>query len=464
MRVLPIALFVAAAGPATGRTWNVNPDQTGDAPTIAAALDSAAAGDTVVAECGTYLENTFHLKSGVTLTGGRGELDCVVIRFTGGLRSIGVTGAEVRGVTFDPRSGSVAAWIEDSEVALRSCRLSGWNPALWAWRSAITVEDCVFELNGDHVDGGGGIRLVEGSVATVRGCKFWENGGAIFCDDGGQATIEGCFFESNHWHDIHGPPTNYAAGVYCRGQATIRDCVFADNLGESGGAVSGIGGTVEITGCSFWLNYGHKGAGVCMIDGDLTMRDCTVQGNESSHGALAFYGSTATIEDCLVTGNLGNWTGAAHIEGSSVAFRRCTIVENTGQRRDQNIAGLRLLASTVLVEDSIVRNACGVADIHVAAGTTLTATCSILDRSRMNRLGTFVDDGSNLDADPRFCGPDPCGEASMDGDYSLVSNSPCLPENNSCGVLIGSAGEGCPATAVEKTTWADIKSRYRTGH
>ena len=54
------------------RVWYVSADQSGDAPTIAAALDSAFAGDTVLVAAGTYEIQSLQMKDGVTLTSEQG--------------------------------------------------------------------------------------------------------------------------------------------------------------------------------------------------------------------------------------------------------------------------------------------------------------------------------------------------------------------------------------------------------
>ena len=59
-----------------------------------------------------------------------------------------------------------------------------------------------------------------------------------------------------------------------------------------------------------------------------------------------------------------------------------------------------------------------------------------------NYGGTLADptgtDG-NISEDPLFC------DLEQD-DYHVGSDSPCLPQNNECGVLIGANGPGCAAT------------------
>jgi hypothetical protein len=47
-----------------------------------------------------------------------------------------------------------------------------------------------------------------------------------------------------------------------------------------------------------------------------------------------------------------------------------------------------------------------------------------------------VGSGGNIEADPLFCNWE-------NGDFGLLPDSPCLPENNECGVLIGADDAGC---------------------
>jgi hypothetical protein len=475
LRALVPLLHLALAGTAAARTWIVTPDQTGDAPTIEAAMDSAAAGDSVVVECGTYVVEGIVLKSDVTLTGASGQADCVSIYYEGvvggplsPIVARGIQGGTVEGFTFDGlnRGGYLVVRCDSSAVSLRACRFTDWweeHVKVHAEGSDLVVEDCVFERNGDPGYGGGGIALLSGSTAEVRRCTFRDNAGAILSSGAAALTVEDSIFEANKRFGTGGGKERDGSAILCAERAVIRDCDFVDNAVDGRGTVAG-GGTVEITGCSFRSNYGRIGAGVC-VSGELMMRNCVFQGNRGGQGAgLALLGGSAIIEDCLITGNTGNNIGAAFFDGMHpLVLRRCTIAENTGINI-QAIAGPVFKASTVVLEQSIVLNACGVSDMRLTWGTTVTSRCSIVDHERMNTNGgVFIDDGGTLDADPLFCAAIPCGEASIDGDYAVAANSPCLPPNNSCGVQIGVLGAGCATTGLETTTWGEIKSRYRTG-
>ena len=70
-------------------------------------------------------------------------------------------------------------------------------------------------------------------------------------------------------------------------------------------------------------------------------------------------------------------------------------------------------------------------------------------------LGMDQENG-NFSLDPLFCGLDA-------GDFSVASQSPCLPSNNSCGVLIGALEEGCAPIALRPESWGRIKAAYRGG-
>src|SRR5262245_33082238 len=64
--VSSLAVLVTA-NDAKARTWYITPDGSGDAPTIAAGLDSAATGDDVLLAPGVFFEHNLNLPQGILL-------------------------------------------------------------------------------------------------------------------------------------------------------------------------------------------------------------------------------------------------------------------------------------------------------------------------------------------------------------------------------------------------------------
>ena len=77
--LLTVVFLITSNSELCARTWQVEPDGSGDAPTIAAAIDSSVAGDVIELGCGTYIEWGLLVKSGITIRSETGQPDCVTI-------------------------------------------------------------------------------------------------------------------------------------------------------------------------------------------------------------------------------------------------------------------------------------------------------------------------------------------------------------------------------------------------
>ncbi|MBD3335705.1 MAG: T9SS type A sorting domain-containing protein [Candidatus Eisenbacteria bacterium] len=192
--LVELCLFWLLAGGtwsvAVPATWYILPDGTGDAPTVAAGIDAAASGDTVLVGCGTYFEHDITMKDGVVLLGETGDPECVVINaqqqgrvlygtslgsstIIAGLTLTG--GLKVEG-TGDERYGG-AIYFNDFSGTLAHCRIVG-NEAVNGggvlfWSGCPIVEHCTFWNNWGR-DYGGGLNANH-NLLTLRYCTFVGN-------------------------------------------------------------------------------------------------------------------------------------------------------------------------------------------------------------------------------------------------------------------------------------------------
>ncbi len=167
---------------ADARTWYVKPDGSGDAPTVQAGIDSAAAADTVVLACGTYFERNLVMKSHVSLIGETPEAPCVTLdaQDQGGLITCSLTGAStlIEGIKF-------------TNALPQGMRINGY----------VTVRNCIFTNNGrSTID-------IHFSSPEFFNCVFYGNG-------------------------FSGPtPGECIFGVFAGTDPLIKNCTFVDNYG-----------------------------------------------------------------------------------------------------------------------------------------------------------------------------------------------------------------------------------------
>ncbi len=218
------------------KVWLVLADGSGDAPTIQAAIDSAAAIDTVLIADGTFTgpgnqDITFRGKP-ITVRSLNGPETCVIDC------AIDRTSPH-RGFSF--YSG------EDEQSVLKGVTITGgdvWAPlghggGIWCLNSSPKIIDCRIVGN-SAATGGGGIYSDNASPRLVRclitGNRSAGDGGGIFCAGAATPDIVGCTISGN-WADGEG------GGLYgaCSPEATIiwdncADAGLADEWFGDGGA------------------------------------------------------------------------------------------------------------------------------------------------------------------------------------------------------------------------------------
>jgi len=216
------------------RIWHVPVE----APTIAAALDLAAYGDTIVVACDTYYEHDIVMKSGIFLRSETGEPDCV---------------------TIDAQSLGRIIYCANVD-------------------DATTIEG--FTFTGGIAENGGGIYCTQSSPGIVR-CVFNENqsvdnGGGIACYDGSSPAIEFSTFTGNSAGDVGG-------AVFCRDDCNpaLVSCTLEGNSAATAGGGIGTWATASPTVESTIIAASPEGSAVhCESGSGASLSCCDVHGNE----------------------------------------------------------------------------------------------------------------------------------------------------------------------------------------
>jgi len=306
----------AVSGSASGATYIVAPDGSGDYPTIQAALDAADTGDIIELANGDFEGDGNYLLDpmGKELT----------IRSQSGL----------------PESCWIYASSGGGEWQGYPCFYihSGEGPGL-------QIEGV--SMHGPP-SGGGASALILDASPIFRNCRFIDNqvefsGGAVACDGLSSPQFEGCVFDSNA-----------ALGTYSEGGAAtlsfggrFESCVFRDNSARSSGAVhcdfSPSGGSVEFDACVFIDNSATEGSGGAIGGGGgshfLAVRNSTFMGNWSElYGAAISYASS--IDNTIITGSFSENPLAGWIVGSVGAVNCTNIFGNYNGGDDESWEGV----------------------------------------------------------------------------------------------------------------------------
>jgi hypothetical protein len=331
-------VFLMLASAVIARTWYITPDGSGDAPTIKAGIDSACAGDTILAACGTYYEHDIDMRSGVILLSETEDGSCAIVdaQEQGSVFSCFMCDSSTIIEGFSIRNGvpyfSVPAegggiWASVSWLTVRRCTFSGNKAgrggAVHVIGGHVKFEDCVFREN--WADQGAAL-LAESGGVTVTGCTFTDNEcdkGTVYLGAGNHLFSE-CTFYSNS-------VISTGSGVYCADFSSplVERTIFSD--GVNGAAVScSEAGSVALSCCDIyrhsggdWVDciadqYGANGnfsadPRFCDADGgDFYLEECSpcLPGNHSD--SLYCWGTVGAHEaGCACTGPIrpSTWGG-----------------------------------------------------------------------------------------------------------------------------------------------------------
>jgi len=252
-------------------------------------------------------------------------------------------------------------------------------------------------------------------------------------------------------------------GQYATIQAAIDASIIGGTVFLSDGIYSGEGNRdLDFLGKSIALRSSSGVADSCVIDCqgtesethrgilfqsgeslEATVEGVTITGGYSDEGGAikCENGSSPTIRNCVLRDNYGTSGGAIYCESSSPTFENCTVSYNTSP-----IAGAAfLLYSSPTFENCILSHSNEGSAVFGYESYPVLYCTDVVWNEGGDWIGCIADQqnqNGNFSNTPAFCDPE-------DGDYRLQPGSPCLPEHNDCGVLVGALGEGdCAPTGV----------------
>jgi len=301
MTTVSLTLLILCAGLASATTIYVKPDGTGDVPTIQAAVDLAAAGDTVLLASGTFLGTGNHNVVVPSMpisirseTGDPGDciLDCEGYLGFGRYAlefQAGSAYPVLEGVTITRGNSQYGAVRCYSSPAIRNCiflsNQAFWGAACYCNGPDVVISGCTFTantVNASSGDCGGGAILFAGTMVSlvVDSCTFTDNsaplGGAIYCMyHEARADIRNSVFYHNS--------ASVSGGALLVGNldANLTGCTFVANSAPEGSG-SGIEAWTSIVIDRCIVAYGSGGCGYLLSDGDPILSvSCTdIYGNE----------------------------------------------------------------------------------------------------------------------------------------------------------------------------------------
>lgn len=334
--------------------------------------------------------------------------------------------ALVSGVTLLSETGGAYCATIDAQ---------GAGPVLTGAGLATSTRIKGFTITGGAATAGGGVQLSNSSPRFEK-CLF--TGNAATGAEGGGLRVSGgspyftlCTFAGNS-ATVQG-----GAGYFTDASPSFYGCTFRSNqAGGNGGALWLGNSPATVTDCQFYENESEgRGGGICLADGsDASITLATLFGNfaVSDGGAICCIGSSPGITSSTLVENSTTGSGAGLYAGWTSA-----------PVLGQTIIAFSTIGEGVGVDEATSSATFSCCDIHGNRDGDWTPP-----------IDTQAAENGNLAVDPQFCGTE------SHGNYYLQSDSACAPDNNTCGVLIGSHQVDCGIIATEDTTWSAVKSLY----
>ncbi|MBN2172329.1 MAG: right-handed parallel beta-helix repeat-containing protein [Candidatus Krumholzibacteriota bacterium] len=269
----------------------------------------------------------------------------------------------------------------------------------------VRISNCRGNWGEYYGSPGGGIRCDNSSATLVR-VVFIENsvyvypfGGGMYVEGPASPTLLDCRFEGNYafcelFYD------SYGGGFYCSGADPVLENVrFTSNYSWRGGGMYCEDGSPILRHVVFEDNHAEQGGGLAMADASPLLENLTFHANGSDY----FWGDPG----------YGCGAAAYLLAGSAPTFNECIVGFSS--------AG---------------------PGIHAEAGASPTLGCCCVFGNAGGPFGGTMQDWIGVDGnfalDPLYC-----GDYNPDEPLAPCAGSPCAPDNNDCGLLVGALAVGC---------------------
>ncbi|MBN1825519.1 MAG: right-handed parallel beta-helix repeat-containing protein [Candidatus Eisenbacteria bacterium] len=268
------------------RVHEVRPDGLGGFPTIQAAIDSSAEGDTIL------------LAAGIFTGGGNRDID-----FGG------------KALLLRSQDGSASACVID-------CQGSSTEPRraflFHSGEETTSVVEAITVRNGNMPGEEGGAIVCDGASPFFRHCVIEScasgNGGALGLRNGAAPRFEECVLRCN---DTPG----WGGAVFSRDAFPVfLNCTLSDNRAFMGGAVYADGESLHFVNCRFERNEAHRGGGVLIDRAAALLERCAFTDNQTENplvlegGGLYMTGGRQRLTDCTFQGNRAGTGGGLYVD------------------------------------------------------------------------------------------------------------------------------------------------------
>ena len=222
---------------------------------------------------------------------------------------------------------------------------------------------------------------------------------------------------------------------------------------------SSSGGGIRVSGASPTLRNlviedcraKSAGGGIAMANSASLVENVVLRHNQAydvaygNGGGLAVFGGSPTFTGLLVHHNVATEAGGGvYLSGGTASLVEATVGDNQAQRGGG--LGLAYAATPSLERLLVTGNSAGSgAALHAADSPSAPVwACSDIFDNGPSPFGGFASapSGDNFSLDPLYC-------TLGNENYSLSEQSPCMPDNNDCGLQVGAVGIGCTLTEAE---------------